>query len=69
MDHGMAPLYLSTLLPPYGGDISSYRLCNAVNYVDFHASIQTYADTFLLSTIQTWNNRPGSVRSADTLKD
>ena len=29
MDHGLAPLYLSNLLPPHVEDVSSYRLRNA----------------------------------------
>ena len=44
-------------------------LQNAVNYVGtcIHANTRTYADSFLPSTIQAWNNLPDSVRSADTL--
>ena len=67
MDHGLAPLYLSNLLPPYVKDVSSYRLRNAGNYVGIHANTQAYADSFLPSTIQAWNNLPDSIRSADTL--
>ena len=63
----MAPLYLSSLLPPHVEDLSSYRLRNAGNYVGIHANARTYADSFLPSTIRAWNNLPDSVRSADTL--
>ena len=44
IDHGMAPRYLSNLLPPIVEDLSSYRLQNAGNYVD--AKTVTYADSF-----------------------
>ena len=67
MDHGLAPLYLSNLLPPHVKDASSYRLCNAGNYVGNHANTRTYADSFLLSTIQAWKSLSDSVRSADAL--
>ena len=67
MDHGLAPLYLSNLLPPHVEDVSSYRLRNAGNYVGIHANTRTYADSFLPSSIQAWNNLPDSIRSADTL--
>ena len=63
----MAPLYLSNLLPPHVEDVFSYRLRNAGNYVGSHANMCTYADSFLQSTIQAWNNLPDSVRYADTL--
>ena len=49
------------------GDVSSYRLRNAENYVGIHANTRAYAELFLPSTLQAWNNLPGAVRSADTL--
>ena len=67
IDHGLAPLYLSNLLPPHVEDVTSYRLRNAENYVGIHANTRTYADSFLPSTIQAWNNLPDSIRSSDTL--
>ena len=67
MDHGLAPLYLSNLLPPHVKDVTSYRLRNAENYVGIHANTRTYADSFLPSTIQACNNLSDSIRSADTL--
>ena len=67
MDHGLAPLYLLNHLPPHVEDVSSYTLRNAGNYVGIHVNTRTYADSFLPSTIQAWNNIPDSVRSADTL--
>ena len=63
----MAPLYLSSLLPPHVEDVTSFRLRNAGNYVGIHANTRTYADSFLPSTIQAWNKIPDSIRSVDTL--
>ena len=42
-------------------------LRNAWNYVGIHANTRTYADSFLPSTIQAWNNLPDLIRPADTL--
>ena len=67
MNHGLSPLYLSNLLPLHVGELSSYRLRNAENYVGIHANTRAYAESFLPSTIQAWNNLPEAVRSADTL--
>ena len=67
MNHGLSPLYLSNLLPLHVGELSSYRLRNADNYVGIHANTRAYAESFLPSTLQAWNNLPESVRSADTL--
>ena len=46
MDHGLAPLYLSNLLPPHIEDVSCYRLRNAGNYVGIHTNTRTYAEYY-----------------------
>ena len=60
-------VYHLSLLPSHVGDVSSYRMRNAENYVGIHANTRAYAESFLPSTLQAWNNPPGAVRSADTL--
>ena len=67
MNHGLSPLYLSNLLSSHAGDVSSYTLRSAENYVGIHANTLAYAESFLPSTLQAWNNLPEIVRSADTL--
>ena len=67
MNHGLSPLYLSSLLPSHVCYVSSYRLRNAENYVGIHANTRAYAESFLLSSLQAWINLPKAVRSADTL--
>ena len=52
----MVTLYLSNFLSLHVGDLSSYRVRNALNYVGI-----------LPSTIQAWHTIPVSVRSAYTL--
>ena len=37
------------------------------NYVGIHANTRAYAESFLPSTLQAWNNLPEAVQSADTL--
>ena len=37
------------------------------NYVGIHANTRAYAESFLPSTLQAWNNLPEAARSADTL--
>ena len=43
LNHGLSPLYISNLDPPHVGDVSSYRLRNAENYVGIHANTRAYA--------------------------
>ena len=62
MDHGLSPLYLSTLLPPHYGDVSSYRLRNAENYAGIHVNTRASAKSFLPSTLQAWNHVPEAVK-------
>ena len=66
MNHGLSPPYLSNLLPLHVGELSSYRLRNAKNYVGIRANTRAYAESFLPSILQAWNNLPAAVRSADT---
>ena len=67
MNHGLSPLYPSNILPSNAGDVSSYSLRNAENYVGIHANTRAYAKSFLLSTLLAWNNLPEAVHSADTI--
>ena len=67
MYHGLSPLYLSIILPLHVGELSSYRLRNAENYVGIYANTSAYAKSFLPSTLQAWNNLPEAVWSEDTL--
>ena len=67
MDNGQAPLYLTGLIPPRVGDVSNYPLRNSDNYVSINTDTCSYANSFLPSTINAWNNLPASVKSATTL--
>ena len=52
MNHGLSLLYLSKFLPLHVGELSSYRLRNAENYVGIHANTRAYAESFIPSTLQ-----------------
>ena len=67
MENGLAPLYLTDLITPRVGDTSAYSLRNSENYLSVQAHTRTYAESFLPSTVQAWNNLPASIKSANTL--
>ena len=65
MQNGQTPLYLSSLRPSHTGDVSA--LLNVDNYQQVTARTQTYANSFLPSTISAWNSLPSSAKTADSL--
>ena len=67
MENGQAPPYLTDLIPPRVGDISNYLLRNSDDYVSVNTNTCSYANSFLPSTINAWNNLPASVKAATTL--
>ncbi|MCG8113032.1 MAG: reverse transcriptase domain-containing protein [Candidatus Thiodiazotropha taylori] len=71
MKNGLAPNYLSSLVPPSVGNTSAYQLRNALNISTVHASSQLYYNSFLPSVIRDWNDLPDEVRnstSSDSFK-
>ena len=67
MENGQAPPYPTDLIPPRVGDISNYPPRNSDNYVSINTNTSSYANSFLPSTINAWNNLPTSVKSPTTL--
>ena len=67
VENGQAPFYLTDLIPPRVGGISNYRLWNSDDYVSINENTCSYANSFLPSTINAWNNLPALVKSATTL--
>lgn len=67
MVNGLTPNYLSNLVPPRVGDVSSYSLRNSEQYVTINANTHSYAESFLPSAIQAWNNLPAFIKSANTV--
>lgn len=66
MDHNLAPSYLCNLLPPHIGEVSSYPLRNADNYVQVNARTALYGSSFLPSTLREWNKLDNDHRNADS---
>ena len=55
------------ILPLRTGDVSSYALRNVDNYQQVTVRTQTYANSFLPSTISASNSLPSSAKTADSL--
>lgn len=67
MENNLTPLYLTELIPPRVGDVSAYPLRNSDHYLSINANTSSYANSFLPSTIQAWNNLPNATKNATSL--
>ncbi|MCG8046493.1 MAG: hypothetical protein N0E48_12760, partial [Candidatus Thiodiazotropha endolucinida] len=67
MENNLTPLYLTELIPPRVGDVSAYSLRNSDHYLAINAKTSSYANSFLPSTIRTWNALPNSTKNANSL--
>jgi len=65
MYHGLAPRYLTSLIPNQVGNITSYNLRNSSNLRNILCRSQLLS--FLPSTINSWNSLTDEVRSAPSL--
>lgn len=66
MKNGLAPEYLSTLIPPSVGNTSAYQLRNASDINALHASSQLYYKSFLPSVIRDWNGLPDEIHKSSS---
>ena len=60
--HGLAPTYLSDLIPPNVGQSNNYALRNADHIQGFRSNSNLFSDSFFPSTIKAWNSLPNEVR-------
>ena len=60
--HGLAPNYLSDLLPPIVGQINNYALSNADHIRSFRSKTNLFSDSFFSSTIKAWNSLPNEAK-------
>ena len=67
MNSGLAPGYLSSLVPDNVGQLVNYNLRNSNNARTLHCKTQLYANSFLPSTIQDWNNLPLEIKNSQSL--
>jgi hypothetical protein len=67
MHNGIAPPYLSSLVPQHVGDTSLYPLRNADHVKNIPCRTKLFSESFLPSTIQLWNSLPSETRSCNTV--
>ena len=67
MSTGLTPEYLSNLVPENIGNLVDYNLRNANNTRTLNSNTQLYANSFLPSTVQDWNNLPHAIKNAPSL--
>ena len=67
MFNNLSPLYLCSLIPPTVDTQSSYNLRNAQHIRTIHSRTTQYSNSFLPSTIRTWNTLPLDVRNSDSI--
>ena len=67
MYSNISPSYLSSLVPPSIGDISSYNLRNANNLQTFETWTRQYYTSFLPSVIREWNSLSEETRNASSV--
>ena len=67
MQNNLSPDYLSSLVPSFVGNFSSYLLRNATDLKIFYVRSQLYYNSFFPSTIRDWNNLPIETRNLTSI--
>ena len=67
MMNSLAPLYLSSLIPPTVNSLSRYNLRNSDNLQTIDCRTNQYFQSFLPSTVRAWNNLPPEAKQTDSL--
>ena len=65
--NGLAPEYISNIMPPFGSERTEYSLRNAADLSVLSRRTEIYSRSFFPSSFDYWNQLPLSVRSADSL--
>ena len=65
MQNGLAPLYLSSLLPSNVGDLSDYNHSQDARYL--HCRTQLFSNSFIPSAIKDWNDLSIEDRNIPTI--
>ena len=60
--HGLAPTYISHLIPPIVGQSNNYATRNADHIQGFRSNSNLFSDSFFPSTIKAWSSLPNEVR-------
>ena len=56
--HGLAPDYLSELVPPLVQETTTYNLRNSDNVQNYRAHSNLFLNSFFPSSIRAWNDLP-----------
>ncbi|MCW4344426.1 MAG: reverse transcriptase domain-containing protein [Candidatus Thiodiazotropha endolucinida] len=67
MTHNLTPLYLSSMVPEPISNVSRYNLRNSNNIRTVNTRTSQYYQSFLPSTIRSWNDLPAEVQQYNTL--
>ena len=62
--HGIAPNYLSELIPPLILETISYSLRSSDNIRNYRALTNLFLNSFFPSTTRAWNDHPSDMKSA-----
>lgn len=65
--NGLAPSYLSDLVPPLIQDTTHYNLRNSSDTQTLHANTNLYFNSFFPSTIRAWNTLPEHIKQATSV--
>ena len=67
MVKGVAPIYLSNLVPQLNSDISNYNLCNFTNLYSIACRTSLYKSSFLPLVVYEWNLLPQNIRDLESV--
>ena len=67
MVHGLAPEYLSSLVPSTVGLVSSYNLRNSQHLTPIPSRTTLYANSFLPSVVCEWNSLPLDIQKSESV--
>lgn len=67
MFHGLAPLYLTSLIPPSVHNMSAYNLRNSNDIQTIVCRTNQYYNSFLPSVIRDWNSLPMDTRNCGSI--
>ena len=62
--HGIAPTYLSDIVPPLIQDTTTYNLQNAGNIQNYRVHTNLFSNSFFPSTVRAWNDLPNDIKDA-----
>ena len=65
--HGLAPDYLSELVPPLVQETTTYNLRNSDNVQNYRAHFNLFLNSFFPSSIRAWNDLPHDIRNAPSV--